>query len=69
MTTGAIFICGDGGPLTVPNPDCPNAAGHTPCPEGYVAWHAWAGRMAQKHGQRRCAGCDLYVIWIPGRVS
>lgn len=68
MVRGAILICA-GGPLTVPNPGCPNAADHTPQPEGYLAWHAWASEMAWKYRQRRCGGCDLYVVWVPLRVA
>jgi hypothetical protein len=28
---------------------CPNRESHTPCPEGYMQWHAWAAKM-----QRYC---------------
>ncbi len=63
-----IVICG-GGPLVVPNPDCPNATAHEPQPTGYVAWHQWAGRMAQTHKQRKCDGCGLHNIWTPFRTA
>jgi hypothetical protein len=40
---GQVFICGDsGGPLIVPDTDCPNAANHQPHPSGYVACSNWA---------------------------
>lgn len=45
---------------------CPEATSHTPCPEGFVAWHDWADEMARTHKQARCAGCGLYMIWVPG---
>lgn len=51
-----------------PRLTCPNAAAHTPEPKGYLAWHAWAARMAETHHQIRCSGCGRYAIWVPGRV-
>ena len=36
---------------------------HTPCPDGYLQWHAWAERMARPHIQRQCKGCGLWAIW------
>lgn len=44
-------------------------ADHTPCPEGYLAWHAWAGRMSRTgHRQVKCPGCGLWAIWLPQPV-
>ncbi len=48
---------------------CPNAAEHTPRPDGFLAWHAWAERMSRTHRQTRCKGCDLYKIWVPRASS
>jgi len=44
---------------------CPNADEHTPSPDGYLAWHAWADEMAKTHRSTRCPGCQLYKIWKP----
>lgn len=44
---------------------CPQAHLHTPCPQGYLAWHEWAEKMAKTHQQRQCPGCELWVIWEP----
>lgn len=44
---------------------CPHIEDHTPQPEGYIQWHAWAEMMNKTHKQRRCAGCGLYAIWEP----
>jgi hypothetical protein len=44
--------------------DCPLRALHTPEPEGYIQWHAWAREMGRTHDQRRCDGCGLYAIWV-----
>jgi len=38
---------------------------HTPDPDGYLQWHAWAERMAATHVQRQCKGCGLWAIWEP----
>lgn len=48
---------------------CPNFADHTPCPEGYIQWHAWADKMARTHRARKCSGCGLYKIWEPKRSA
>lgn len=48
-----------------PNPDCPNADQHTPCPDGYLAWHTWAKAKSRTHRQRRCPECGLWKIWEP----
>lgn len=46
----------------LPTPYCED---HTPCPEGYIQWHAWAEEMGKTHKQRKCQGCGLYAIWEP----
>lgn len=38
---------------------------HTPCPEGYIQWHAWAREKAKTHKQVRCEECGRYQIWVP----
>lgn len=55
------------GPLKDPNPDCPNAAKHTPSPVLQLHKYEWAERMMRTHDQRQCQGCGLYVIWTPRR--
>ena len=45
--------------------DCPNKANHTPGPDAYLEWHAWATKMKQTHKQERCPQCGLYLIWTP----
>ncbi|MBZ4106130.1 hypothetical protein JYG43_23760, partial [Escherichia fergusonii] len=44
---------------------CPNFTDHTPSPDGYIEWHAWARKMGKTHQQRRCSGCGLFAIWEP----
>lgn len=44
--------------------DCPQRDKHTPAPDGYMQWHAWAHRMAVGHRQVRCRGCKRYAIWV-----
>jgi hypothetical protein len=36
---------------------------HTPCPEGYSQWHAWAEQKSKTHVQHRCPNCGLWSIW------
>lgn len=36
---------------------------HTPSPDGYMQWHAWADRMEKTHIQRQCHGCGLWAVW------
>jgi len=36
---------------------------HTPCPEGYLEWHAWAEQMGRTHDQKQCPECGRYAIW------
>jgi hypothetical protein len=48
---------------------CPNIEDHTPGPEGYIGWHAWAEGMAKHYRQRKCAGCNRYAIWEPKHAS
>jgi hypothetical protein len=50
--------------MGIPNPGCPNAANHTPCPQGYAAWHTWADQMRKSHRQVKCPECHLYVIAV-----
>lgn len=45
--------------------NCPDLIDHTVAPKGYLAWHDWAKRMGRTHRSIKCAGCGLYVIWIP----
>lgn len=47
--------------------NCPNFHDHTPCPDGYLQWHAWARKMKRTHRQVKCTGCSRYTIWIPRR--
>jgi len=44
---------------------CPSYFDHTPCPSGYIQWHAWAKQMARTHRQVKCGRCGLWAIWIP----
>jgi hypothetical protein len=37
---------------------------HTPCPESYLSWHAWAEEMNKTHKQIKCPVCGLYAIWV-----
>lgn len=48
---------------------CANFEGHTPCPDGYIQWHAWAKEMSKTHKSRKCRGCGLYKIWEPKRAQ
>lgn len=48
---------------------CPHFEDHTPCPEGYTQWHAWAETMSTTHKQRKCPGCGLYVVWTPKKPT
>lgn len=45
--------------------ECPNAAEHTEAPSGYLDYQAWATAMEKTHRQRKCAGCNLWAIWLP----
>jgi hypothetical protein len=51
--------------LRIPNPECPNAAAHTPCPVGYNDWDEWARIKSKTHRQITCQHCGRYVIWLP----
>lgn len=44
---------------------CPNAANHTPWPEGYSDFFEWAEHKAITHTQTQCPGCQLWNVWIP----
>ena len=46
-------------------PYCGNAENHTPQPDGYLAWHAWAAKKIKTHKQIQCPGCGLLMIWVP----
>lgn len=59
-----IYVCGGDERLALGG-DCPGAARHTPAPAGYLAWHEWAERMAETHGQSACPDCGRYLIWTP----
>ena len=50
---------------TVAPDECPNAAAHTPAPDAYAGWNAWAYRMSKTHRQEKCPACGLYAIWTP----
>ncbi len=65
MTRYRLYLCGLDGPIEVPNPDCPNAAEHTPSPTRYLHLSGWAEEMAKTHTQRRCEDCGRLVIWVP----
>lgn len=52
-------------PAPLPEPQCPNEAEHTPCPDGYVQWWSWCERMNRTHEQRECEGCGKWAIWFP----
>ena len=59
----AWTICYSDERLMTPNPDCPNAAEHTPRPSGYGAHSDWAEAMALTHDQSQCPVCGLWMIW------
>jgi len=47
---------------------CPQAEWHTDCPvreHDWTGWSDWAQGMARTHVQRKCQGCDRYLIWVP----
>lgn len=44
---------------------CPDVATHTPSPDGYLQWHAWAEQKAKTHRQSRCPTCGFWSIWKP----
>jgi hypothetical protein len=46
---------------------CPSFHDHTPSPEGYIQWHAWAKSMSKTHRQVRCTGCGRWSIWVEKR--
>jgi hypothetical protein len=67
MARYKVYLCGEPGPLCIPNETCVLADGHTPEPAGYLAWHDWAYQMDRTHVQRSCPACGLLVVWIPKR--
>lgn len=44
---------------------CQHAEDHTPCPDGYIQWHAWAETMSKTHRTVKCGECGRWTIWIP----
>lgn len=48
---------------------CPLRDAHTPSPSHYSDWHDWAERMKQTHEQVRCAGCGLWLVWVPKKEN
>ena len=67
MARYRVHLCEVDGPIEVPNPDCPNAAEHTPSPTRYVHLSEWAEEMTKTHRQRQCGDCGRWVIWVPRR--
>ena len=62
--------CGRGGaPVTPLGEECPNVAQHTKCPEGHLAWHAWAEQKSKRHKQVPCPTCGRWLIWIRRKPS
>lgn len=47
------------------DPEPLRCADHTPCPDGYLDWHAWAEEKAKTHRSKRCSECRLFKIWVP----
>lgn len=43
---------------------CPNKESHTPCPNSYLDWHAWAEQMQDTHVVMQCPDCGLFNIWV-----
>lgn len=62
---GSGIVCTTDSPLVVSDPDCPNAADHTPHPAGYLAHQMWADEMmAAGREQTLCpGGCGKYAVW------
>jgi hypothetical protein len=61
-----VYLCGTGdSPLIDKNPDCPNAAAHTPSPSSDLDFADWATAMTKGFRQTRCSGCGLFNIWVP----
>lgn len=43
---------------------------HTPCPEGYNHWHAWADLMHRNgYSQITCDRCSRFSIWLPKKIA
>jgi hypothetical protein len=54
-------------PLIAPSATTPDCEPHTPKPSAYVAHSDWADQMAAAgYVQRKCKGCELWLIWEPG---
>lgn len=45
--------------------ECLDKENHTPCPIGYLAWSAWAERMAKTHNHVKCKHCGCLAVWEP----
>lgn len=43
---------------------CPQRKKHTPCPDRYSAWRAWADEKMRTHRPVRCPGCGLFARWV-----
>lgn len=69
IRAGVVIICAiDIETVTVPDPSCPRAELHTPCPPGYLNWFEWAAKMNYRGSQQsRCPGCQLYHVWSSPR--
>jgi hypothetical protein len=52
-------------PGSVKAHECPRRDQHAAGPVSYMAWHAWAAKMAETHDSHRCPGCNLFMIWTP----
>ena len=46
-----------------PHRRCADRDRHTPRPEGFLRYMAWAEAMGRTHDQERCPTCGLWVIW------
>lgn len=66
MAVYRTYLCGvDDGQRVTPNPECADAAGHTPEPNGDLQWFDWAEEMARTHTQTTCARCGRWCVWVP----
>lgn len=45
--------------------ECPDKEKfHTPCPETYRAWHAWAEAHTKTHRPTKCPTCGFWSVWV-----
>lgn len=68
LPSGVTTVCGGSEPEVVLAPGKSNACvpycGRSAEPDGYLQWHDWARRMANRgYTQSRCPKCGLYTIW------